>query len=168
MKYKVLLSILVLFLIVTKSYSQIGNESGKYDSLINQGYSIIKYIGEGKTKLILNMFKETDFQSKDDFKGFLKKENTNWLKHTVSVFGITPKSDIDISEWRVKTEQKSTTSVTLTYYFKKANAPFSNINDHISCNFIVDGDQIILNGLMIFKKDDYLTVKNILENIPQN
>lgn len=150
-------------------FSQIGNKSGKYDSIITISNAIVQDLYNGNSKAILSKYSDTGFQSRNEFKNFLHKDNLKWLKHTIDVFGMTPKSELDISEWRVQSEGKTSVSINITYYFSKKGTPFSMTNDHISFSFLInDENDILLNGMMFFKKEDYVMVKNIIDNIPQN
>jgi hypothetical protein len=163
--------IFVFFLLLSFSFcafSQIGNNNGKYDTVINMSFHILQNLYKGNVKVVKSQFKETDFQTKDEFNNFLGKDNLKWLKQTIDVFGITPKSEIDISEWRVKSGGEYITSINVTFYLKPKNSPFSMINDHVSLSFKKQGNTLFLNGLMMFKKENYIMVKNIIDNIPQN
>lgn len=167
MRKLLLLLQLSLFAIPFHLYSQIGNKDGRYDAAITVAYDVLKNIqAEDKAKL-KSMFVETGFQPKKEFTHFLSSSNMKWAKETIDKFGVTPKEDISISEWRTTSRDNSEgASINLTFFFKTKDEKFSNVNDHISLNFKVKDGKYLLDGIMFFKKNDYAMVKEIIDNMP--
>lgn len=171
MKYTIFT--LVLAFIITgihqRAYTQIGNNEGRYNDVINNSFSILEDIKNANKKTLLSNFKYSGFQLKSEFKHFLSKKNLNWAKETLELYGMPVKEDVSISEWRTVSKDKENigSTVNLTFFFKKKDEKFSIINDHISLNFKKDKDgNYYLDGMMFFKKNDYIEIKKIIEDLP--
>lgn len=163
-----IISFFSILLIYLNGFAQLGNENHEFDSVIEVGYDIIQYLYQADIKVVEGMYVESDFQTKEEFNDFLNKDNVKWVKEIVDTYGVPQKEELDISTWSVNSAGVSSTSLNLTYYFKEKGAPFSIVNDHISFHFSRQNNNMVLGGIMIFKKDDYLVIKSILDNIPQN
>lgn len=167
MRKIVILLQISLLLMPMFAFSQIGNKDGRYDAVITVAYDILKSIQNEDKSTVKKAFVESGFQTEKEFSHFLTASNLAWAKETITKFGVTPKEEISISEWRTTSrESNEGASINLTFFFKEKEAPFSNINDHISLNFKSKGNKYLLDGIMFFKKDDYKAVKEIIDNIP--
>jgi len=148
---------------------QIGNNDGRFNEIIKQAYVILDDIKAERKKSIVSKYKYSGFQEKDEFLHFVKKKNLSWAKQAIDTFGTPRKEEVSISEWRTSSKENETheTTVNLTFFFKRAGEKFSNINDHISLNFQRDSNgSYYLDGMMFFKKNDYVAIKRIIEEMP--
>lgn len=103
------------------SFAQIGNEDGRYDKIIDECYKILSEIRHTQKSSIRNRFTETGFQERSDFNEYINSKNLKWGKSVLLKYGVPPKDQISISEWRVASREKDNTSTSLniTFYFKK-------------------------------------------------
>jgi len=165
--YKCLCFIIVFFIISTKSiYSQVGNTNGQYDEVVKQAFSILQDINAGNKKALKIKFTESNFQSKKEFYRTTKSSNLKWANEIITINGLPNKEDIAITGWKTfSKDDESSFSINITFYFKGKNDKYSNSDDHICINFIKRNTGIyLLNGLMLFKKSDFYTLKKLGNN----
>lgn len=167
--YKFLFLIFSLCLSLV-SIAQIGNEDGHNDIVISQAIRTVEKLQAKKNKEVLAEFVECGFQEKKMFKKNISGKNLKWIGEVVNEYGFPPKEEIDISEWKVTSasgENAHSTTINVSFYFKRDQDSFSHINDRISLNFKMnEKGEYLLNGIMIFKKEDFLEIKKIINNMP--
>ena len=167
-KRRVLLLIILFSAVLPQLiYSQIGNTNGQFDEVIKQAYTLLQLTKNNDKKALKAKYTETSFQSKKEFNKMLSSGNMHWANEILNQNNTPDKNDILISEWKTvsKDIQASTFSVNVTFYFKGKNLKYSNSDDHICYNFIktTSGDYLF-NGIMFFKKSDFINVKKISDN----
>jgi len=163
-----LATIAIFLLIPLYSFSQYGNEDGHLDDLIKEATNTIKLLQAKKKKEVTQKFSETGFQEKSSFKKNISGKNLKWIQATTSEYGFPPKEEIEISEWKVKStsEGNLSQSVNITFYFKRDQDEFSHTNDRISLNYKKENGTYQLNGILLFKKEEYENIKNVIEKMP--
>lgn len=168
MRFNKSIALFFILIISTSVFAQIGNENGRYNDVINECYKVLSDIRHQKKSALKKRFAETGFQEKEDFSEFVNGKNLRWAKDIILEYGIPKKEEISISEWRVASRETdgNSSSINLTFYFKEDETEFNPINDHISLNFKSQEGTYILDGMMFFKKDEYLKVKSIIDNMP--
>jgi len=145
------------------SFAQIGNETGKYDRVVDIGYEIISDMKDGNVPSVLKRFKSSGMQTKKELKGVLCDSNLQWFSSIVEEFGLADRSLIGISE--MTTSRNDNSSINLTYYFKTSDSDFSLTCDHVSMNFQKHGDEYLLDGMMFFRRDEYLMLKQFVDRL---
>lgn len=157
---------LFVFIVLTPGnlFAQLGNENGQYDDVIKLSYDLLQKVNENNKDALKSSFHEGSFQTKKEFNKMLSNKNIKWAQKTILTNGIPSKNDISLSAWKtiMKETQSSSLSINVTFYFKGNNKKYSNIDDHISFNFYKNSlGEYHLNGLLFFKKDDFLNVKKL-------
>lgn len=165
---KFFLTSIIFFLVSISNFcfSQIGNENGKYDKVIDESYKVISDIRHLRSSALRKKFQETGFQTKKEFNYFTTRKNLKWAKEIILKYGIPAKESLSISEWKISTREDNNASINITYYFKNKDAEFKPTDNHISINFKQIQGKYVLDGIMTFKEDDYLRVKEIIDNMP--
>lgn len=150
-------------------FPQGSTSSAKYDDVITKAYGYLELIRNKNKKELLKAFEVSGFQDKKEFKHFLSSKNLDWAQSVIDAKGMPPRGEVSVSEWRTVTNDSlyKGQKINLTFFFKAADEKFSHINDHVSMDFEMGKDGVYrLDGLMFFKKDDYVVVKTILEDMP--
>ncbi|MBK8806345.1 MAG: hypothetical protein IPO21_06765 [Bacteroidales bacterium] len=150
------------------SFSQESPRNTTVDSLIEVGFGIVENFKNNKLSAVKSLYTDSGFQTKKEFNSFINKDNSLWLSKVVDSLGLPQKSEIDVSGWKINSLGSEAYSYNISYYFKKNNEPFFNTNDHISFNFSSKDGIYKLDGLMVFKENDYILVKNVLEKLAKN
>lgn len=163
--HKILFSItlLILSIISSNCFSQTGNSNGQYDDAIKQAYILIQYIQNRDKNSLKEKFTETSFQTKKEFRKILNSSNIKWAINTIKTNGIPEKNNLLISGWKtVSKESKSTFYINITFFFKGNSVKYTNSDDHICFNFFKNqAGEYCFNGIMFFKKDDFVKAKKI-------
>lgn len=158
-----------LFLIPTFCFSQYGNENGHLDEIIKEATNTISLLQGKKKKTVIHKFHETSFQEKSNFKKNISGKNLQWIVKITNEYGLPPKEEIEISEWKVKSpsEEELSESINITFYFKRDQDEFSHTNDRISLNYKkTKNNTYQLNGILLFKKEDYENIKKVIKEMP--
>jgi len=157
------ISLLILCFISSISFSQTGNTNGQYDDAIKQAYILLQYIQNQDKNSLKEKFTETSFQTKKEFSKMLNSSNIKWANNTINQNGIPEKGDLLISGWKtVSKESQSTFYINITFFFKGKNVKYTNSDDHICFNFFKNqAGEYCFNGIMFFKKEDFIKAKKI-------
>ena len=165
MSMKGIAAFLTLLLVInTTAFTQIGNTNGQYDEAIKEAYSILELIYNTNKKELKSRFNETNFQSRREYLKNIKSSKIKWVQSILKQYGNPKKEDILLSGWETvaKSANESTFSVNITFILNSDNKQNKNNSDHISINFYRNKDGIYkMNGLLMFKKNELIRVKNI-------
>lgn len=162
-KISILFSVF-LFVCQSSIFAQIGNNNGQYDDVIKEAYSILDLIQKSDRKAIKQKFYESNFQTKKEFLKNCKTVNLKWVGQLLKQNGIPKQEDLMLSGWKTVSKDITETSFTVNVLFFLTDDKNVNKNnrDHVSINFIKSKNGIYtMNGLLIFKKNDLVKVKNI-------